>query len=116
MGPGHNSEIVLDDAGQYWMLYHGYDAADPDGGRKVYLDQVLWGSDGWPLVRNRVPSSTAAVPLSGEAAKIDSRLSSEKTAVKATYNLCGQSMNSEIGRGLVIKQLIDGSVQKTISR
>ena len=26
VGPGHNSEIIQDDAGQYWMLYHGFDA------------------------------------------------------------------------------------------
>ena len=41
VGPGHNSEIVQDDAGQYWMLYHGFDAADPDAGRKVYMDQII---------------------------------------------------------------------------
>ena len=65
VGPGHNSEIIIDDAGQYWMLYHGFDAADPDGGRKVYLDQIQWDKDGWPFVRNRVPSVTADVPVFG---------------------------------------------------
>ena len=53
VGPGHNSEIVQDDAGQYWMLYHGFDAADPDGGRKVYLDQILWDKDGWPTLKEK---------------------------------------------------------------
>ena len=41
-GPGHNANLVTDDAGQYWMVYHGYDAAAPEEGRKVYLDKVCW--------------------------------------------------------------------------
>ena len=119
VGPGHNSEIVQDDAGQYWMLYHGYEAADPDGGRKVYLDQVTWGSDGWPLIRNRVPSATAPAPLFGEAASIDNVERStffDERSVKAernvqrVYNLCGQQMPSPTtAHGLVVKQLADGT-------
>lgn len=116
VGPGHNSEIVMDDAGQYWMLYHGFEAADPDGGRKVFLDQVLWGSDGWPFVRNRVPSASAAVPLFGDAAKADSGLRSGKAIVKATYNMGGQNIATDSARGLVIEQFTDGSVQKTLVR
>ena len=108
VGPGHNSEIVQDDAGQYWMLYHGYEAADPDGGRKVYLDQVTWGSDGWPLIRNRVPSATAPAPLFGEAASIDVERSPSN--VQHVYNLCGQQLPSTAtAHGLVIKQLADGT-------
>ncbi|MBQ2359574.1 MAG: family 43 glycosylhydrolase, partial [Prevotella sp.] len=29
-GPGHCSEFVLDDAGQTWVLYHGFQASDVD--------------------------------------------------------------------------------------
>lgn len=62
VGPGHNSEIITDDAGQYWVLYHGYDAKDIDGGRKVYLDQVTWDKDGWPVMHNMRPTVKAARP------------------------------------------------------
>ncbi len=63
IGPGHNANFVTDDAGQYWMLYHGFDAADPEAGRKVYLDQVTWDSDGWPRTATGQPSETASRPV-----------------------------------------------------
>lgn len=72
-GPGHCSRFVTDDAGQTWMLYHGYQADDVDGGRKVYLDKITWGSGGWPQVQGMRPSTEAAVPLFGEAAGITSQ-------------------------------------------
>lgn len=49
-GPGHCSEIVTDDAGQDWILYHGYQADNVDAGRCLYLDQIKWDSDGWPYI------------------------------------------------------------------
>ncbi|MDE6340514.1 MAG: family 43 glycosylhydrolase, partial [Muribaculaceae bacterium] len=63
IGPGHNANFVMDDAGQYWMLYHGFDAAEPDAGRKVYLDQIIWGADGWPAVEGARPSQSAIKPI-----------------------------------------------------
>lgn len=62
IGPGHCSEWMMDDAGDYWMVYHGYDASDPDAGRKVYLDKVLWDKDGWPYVKGAKPSVEATKP------------------------------------------------------
>ncbi len=69
-GPGHCSRFVTDDAGQTWMLYHGYQADDVDGGRKVYLDKITWARDGWPQVQGMRPSTAAAAPLFGDAAGI----------------------------------------------
>ncbi|MDE6085667.1 MAG: family 43 glycosylhydrolase [Muribaculaceae bacterium] len=63
IGPGHNANFVTDDAGQSWMLYHGFDASDPGAGRKVYLDRIHWGADGWPYVENRQPSAKALKPV-----------------------------------------------------
>ena len=65
-GPGHCSEIVEDDFGQTWILYHGYQTADPDAGRCVYLDQVMWDSKGWPYIINAMPSKTWFKPVFGE--------------------------------------------------
>ena len=71
-GPGHCSRFVTDDAGQTWMLYHGYQASDVDGGRKVYLDRIRWGNDGWPTVQGMRPSVQADAPLFGDAIGIAS--------------------------------------------
>lgn len=54
-GPGHNAEIVTDKKGHDWMLYHGYDKADADGGRVLYLDRVKWVKD-WPEINGGAPS------------------------------------------------------------
>ncbi|MCR5077998.1 MAG: family 43 glycosylhydrolase [Prevotella sp.] len=62
LGPGHNSELIVDDKGQYWMLYHGFEASDPDAGRQLYLDKVSWDKDGWPYIEDGKPSFEAEKP------------------------------------------------------
>lgn len=111
VGPGHNSEIVQDDAGQYWMLYHGFDAADPDGGRKVYLDQIIWDKDGWPTIRNRTPSVTANAPLFGEAANIGHTYIMQSQP-HATYTLGGIRVTDRNRQGIVVEQLNGGQARK----
>lgn len=61
IGPGHNSEIVKDDEGNDWILYHGFNSAAPEDGRLVYLDRVEW-IDGWPIIADGQPSETAIAP------------------------------------------------------
>lgn len=59
-GPGHNC-IIKDDAGDYFMLYHGY-AIDENGevnnNRLLFMDRLLWDSSGYPYVRKHFPSTT----------------------------------------------------------
>jgi len=62
-GPGHNANFVPDDAGNTWMLYHGYERFSPNGGRKVFLDRVKWDSDGWPYIEGGSPSAKAEKPV-----------------------------------------------------
>ncbi|MDR7128619.1 arabinan endo-1,5-alpha-L-arabinosidase [Algoriphagus sp. 4150] len=62
-GPGHNAEIVLDDAGQEWLLYHGMDKQKPklENGtnrRVLLLDKIIW-VDGWPSVSGLVPGTSS---------------------------------------------------------
>ena len=64
-GPGHCSEFVTDDAGQTWVLYHGFQADNVEAGRVVYLDRVEWGSDGWPRIQGMRPSVEAEAPIFG---------------------------------------------------
>lgn len=60
-GVGHDSEIVQDDAGNDWILYHGYDVRQPVS-RRLMLDKVEW-TDGWPSVDGGSPSTTAKRPV-----------------------------------------------------
>ena len=54
VGPGHNAEIVQDDKGRYFMLYHAIDVSEPylPGGatrRPLMLGEITW-VDGWPVM------------------------------------------------------------------
>lgn len=62
-GPGHCSEFVQDDAGQTWVLYHGYQATNVDAGRVTYLDRIVWDENGWPTIANMQPSTESEVPV-----------------------------------------------------
>ncbi|WP_363670712.1 family 43 glycosylhydrolase [uncultured Parabacteroides sp.] len=60
VGTGHNSEIVADDRGNDWILYHAVSRANPTG-RVLMLDRVRW-KDGWPEVEGVTPSLEAEAP------------------------------------------------------
>ena len=60
-GPGHNSEIITDDNGDDWILYHAYDANDDSKGRVMLMDKIVWDANGWPTVNDGTPSTTAQV-------------------------------------------------------
>ena len=61
VGTGHNAELVTDDMGQDWILYHGVDAVNPHG-RVLLLDCVEW-KNGWPEVKNVSASTEAERPV-----------------------------------------------------
>lgn len=61
-GPGHNAEIVTDDAGTDWMLYHSFLKSAPEKGRLLCLDKLVW-KDGWPEVEGAVPSQESKAPV-----------------------------------------------------
>ena len=61
VGTGHNSEIVQDDAGNDWMLYHSFIVDGPKG-RTLMMDRIEW-KDGWPYVKASRPASKAPVPV-----------------------------------------------------
>lgn len=67
VGVGHNS-IIQDDAGDYWMLYHGFDKEeDPMYGttnrRSLLIDKLVWTEDGWPYVEGYEASTTSVKPV-----------------------------------------------------
>lgn len=64
IGPGHNSIIIQDDEGTDWMIYHSYMKKDGGvGGRLGMLDRVLWTDDGWPYIKNKIPSNSDLIPV-----------------------------------------------------
>ncbi len=75
-GTGHNSEIITDDAGQDWILYHAYDVQNESKGRVMLMDKLTWSHDGWPSVTGGTPSTTAQpapVFYSGDGANMTYR-------------------------------------------
>lgn len=64
VGPGHNSILVVDDEGTEWMIYHSYGYwSGSFGGRNCMLDRLLWTEDGWPYVKNHLPSDSDLIPV-----------------------------------------------------
>ena len=51
-GPGHNAEIVTDNDGSTWMLYHSYWGQMPFDGRMLMLDRILWDEQEWPYIKS----------------------------------------------------------------
>ncbi|MBR6270092.1 MAG: family 43 glycosylhydrolase [Bacteroidales bacterium] len=64
IGPGHNSEIITDDEGNDWMLYHSYNASDGYTSRQLNLDQIKWNYNGWPYFEAGEPSGSNNRPYS----------------------------------------------------
>lgn len=54
VGPGHNGDIVEDEEGTTWMVYHGFDKKDPVR-RVMLLDKITWEND-WPEIKNHQPT------------------------------------------------------------
>ena len=72
-GPGHNSEIITDDNGDDWLLYHSYDRNNNFNGRLMLLDKITWTKDGWPTINDGHPSSDempAPVFYTGDGANV----------------------------------------------
>lgn len=62
VGNGHCSEIVQDEAGNDWILYHGIETKKP-GGRVLMLDRIRWDEQNWPYVEGGNPSLSADKPI-----------------------------------------------------
>lgn len=61
VGPGHNGQIITDDKGRDFILYHAVSYANPllwNGAtrRPLMMDEVIW-TDGWPTIEGGVPSN-----------------------------------------------------------
>lgn len=61
--PGHGS-IVTDPDGRHWLLYHAYaQKGFVATGREMLLDEVVFGTDGWPSINGgKGPTTRAKAP------------------------------------------------------
>lgn len=107
-GPGHCSEVITDDAGQTWLLYHAYsyygmsDASAAEAkGRVLHLDQLLWDSDGWPYVEGGVPSHGHAKPVFNTSG-INHPVVADGHGSARVYNLQGQRVPDSY-KGVVVE-------------
>lgn len=63
LGTGHNAEIIQDDEGKDWILYHAYRTSNTDLGRVVLLDRVYWDDNDWPYVLGGGSQVKAEAPV-----------------------------------------------------
>lgn len=57
-GTGHNT-VIQDFAGDYWLIYHGYDihSESHSDERQLFMDKLLWDSQtGLPYVEGKKAS------------------------------------------------------------
>ena len=63
VGPGHGSVVAIGNEMQF--VYHAWAAnaqgTNGPGGRRVLVDKITWGADGWPAIANGSPSTAAQV-------------------------------------------------------
>jgi GH43 family beta-xylosidase len=63
VGPGHGS--VVSSGNAMYFVYHAWaanaDGTNGPGGRRVLVDKITWGADGWPTIANGSPSTTKQV-------------------------------------------------------
>lgn len=83
-GPGHNAEIVTDDEGHDYILYHGVRRADNNSYRLVYMDRIDW-QDGWPYILDKGTARVVEKP----------RLHTNWTMTKSGLNPSDFEMNIE---------------------
>lgn len=63
VGPGHNAEIITDDEGQDWFLYHSFWTENDYRGRCLNMDKLFWNEEGWPYIETGHPSAGGASPV-----------------------------------------------------
>jgi xylan 1,4-beta-xylosidase len=76
---GHAS-IVEGPAGDWWMVYHGYENSYWTLGRQTLLEPITWTADGWPRALGGDLSSPIAKPRGGRPGPHGSALTDDFSA------------------------------------
>lgn len=62
IGPGHDAQIITDDAGNDWMAYHAYWKGNNYNGRCMLIDKIVW-ENGWPRFTSEHPTLSGEGPI-----------------------------------------------------
>ncbi len=73
---GHAS-VVEGPAGDWWMVYHGYENGYRTLGRQCLLEPVEWTADGWLRARGGTLASALPAPKGGQASPAGAALSDD---------------------------------------
>lgn len=57
---GHNGDIFIDRNGKYFIPFHGY--TDKTTTRRLFIQEILWGEDGFPYFENEQCSLDFKIP------------------------------------------------------
>ena len=78
---GHAS-FVEGPAGDWWMVYHGYENGFRTLGRQTLLEPMEWTSDGWPRAKGGTLSAPLPKPKGGKKSPAGFALSDDFSANK----------------------------------
>ncbi|CAM4025180.1 family 43 glycosylhydrolase [Roseateles saccharophilus] len=73
---GHAS-LVEGPAGDWWMVYHGYENGFRTLGRQALLEPIEWTADGWPRAKGGTLASPLSKPRGGKASPAGAALSDD---------------------------------------
>lgn len=76
---GH-ATLVEGPAGDWWMIYHGYENGFRTLGRQTLLEPMVWTADGWPRAIGGDLSRPLRKPVSGTASAVGMALSDDFTS------------------------------------
>jgi xylan 1,4-beta-xylosidase len=76
---GHGTPVE-GPAGDWWLVYHGYENGFRTLGRQMLLEPMEWTSDGWPRARGGDLSTPLRKPAGGKAGAADVAFSGPFTA------------------------------------
>lgn len=63
-GPGHCGEIITDDAGRDYIVYHCHStAASKPEQRPLMLQRIFWNAEGWPYFTGGTPQESEVQPV-----------------------------------------------------
>ena len=62
-GPAAPARPVLDNEGNWWLLYNAYDLSNVSTGRTLMLDRLNWDGEDVPWVRGGIPSFYTNAPV-----------------------------------------------------
>jgi xylan 1,4-beta-xylosidase len=113
---GHGTLVDSPD-GKWWMIFHGFEAADRTLGRQILLSPIEWTKDGWFKVpKGADPAKPLKKPV-GKAVSNNDKLSDDfaGTRLKSQWNILKNQNTSgfRVSNNTLSIKGIGGSIENT---